>query len=293
MAKSSTLNIPRPKPNYFLSIMSIALVLFLLGMVAFLSWHANRLINSFKESINVIAEIRDSTPTAQIDELVAYLQSNQIVKPTTVEYIDREKAAAIMKKDLGDDFLIDQMDNPLFEAVSFNIKAPYFNPNYIDTLKLNVGKQFSFVNNVYYQETFVQKLTQSMTKIGWGVLIASILFLLIALTVMHNTLKLAMYSNRFLIKNMELVGASKGFIRAPFLRKSIGSGLLSGLLAILMVAGIVYLLYLFIPEIQMLIDIRWMMILFGSLLVAGIIITLVSTFFIVNKYLNTRTNDLF
>lgn len=293
MAKSSTLNIPRPKPNYFLSILSIALVLFLLGVVTFLSWHATRLMNSFKESINVIAELKDSTNSEQANEVVNFLQHYQIIKSGSVEYINKEKGLEIMKKEMGDDFLLDEMNNPLYDVVSFNIKSQYFSSEYLDTVKNKLISTFSFVNTVYYQETFVQKITASLRKIGIGTLIASILFLIIAMTVMHNTLKLAMYSNRFLIKNMELVGASRNFIRAPYLKKSMLSGFLSGLIAIGLLALLIYALYYFLPEIRTILDYQAIGILFAAILLLGILLTVISTFFIINKYLNTRTTDLF
>ena len=293
MAKSSTLNIPRPKPNYFLSIISIALVLFLLGMVAFLTWHAGRLMNSFKESINVIAELKDSTTAEQADEVVTFLQEYQVIKPGSVEFIGKEKALEIMKKEMGEDFLLDEMNNPLYDVVAFNIKSPYFSPEYLDTVKTTLSNRFPYISSVYYQETFVQKITASMRKIGIGTLIASVLFLIIALTVMHNTLRLAMYANRFLIKNMELVGASRNFIRAPYLKKSIGSGLLSGLVAVLLLAALIYGLYHFFPEVRAILDYQATGILFGGLILLGILLTLISTFFIINKYLNTRTTELF
>lgn len=293
MANSSTLNIPKPKPNYFLSIFSIALVLFLLGFVAALYWHTGKLVDSFKESINIIVELKDSTTTEQTAEVLSVLKENNKILGSSVELIDKEQALKIMKKEMGDDFLMDEMANPLFDVISFNIKSAFFNPRYIDSLKTHLSTSYSCVNSVYYQQTFIQKVTESIQKIGWGIFIASIVFLLIALTIMHSTIKLALYSKRFLIKNMELTGAKPSFIRRPFLLKGIGSGFMSGLISVIFLGGVIYAIYYYMPEIRNIIDWPWLFTLFGIMILSGILITLISTFFIVNKYLRTRTSDLF
>jgi cell division transport system permease protein len=293
MATNSSLNIPKPKPNYFLSVFSIALVLFLLGFVAALSWHTGKLVNTFKESINIIVELKDSTTTVQSGEIISFLQNNPTILTSSVELINKEQALELMKKEMGDDFLMDEMANPLFDVISFNVKAQYFEPVYLDSLKKGLTAAYPFISSVYYQQTFVQKLTDSIHKIGWGILIASIVFLIIALTIMHSTLKLALYSKRFLIKNMELTGARPGFVRRPFILKGIGSGLISGLLSVIFLGAVIYALYFYMPDIRPIIDWPWLFSLFGIMILAGILITFISTFFIVNRYLRTRTSDLF
>ena len=121
----------------------------------------------------------------------------------------------------------------------------------------------------------------------------SILFLIIALTVMHSTIKLSMYSNRFLIKNMQLVGASKGFIQKPFLGKGALCGFLSAILAVLMLFAIIYAMSVYIPDVKDIIEWNSVAILFGALIIGGILITVISTFFIVNRYIRLRKDDMF
>ncbi|MBX7180383.1 MAG: permease-like cell division protein FtsX, partial [Saprospiraceae bacterium] len=287
------IGIPKPKPNYFLSTVSIALVLFLLGLMALLSLNTNKLINSFKENVNLIAELRDSVPSGKIDTLKEFISSLEAVKASTVDIVTKEEALSIMKKEMGDDFLLDEMTNPLNDAIVFNVKADYLDSLQLAGIKTTILNAYDFVTNVYYQETFVGKVTETLSKIGIGILVISILFLLIALTVMHGTLKLSMYSNRFLIKNMQLVGASKGFIQRPFLWKGVWSGLLSALVACLMLSGVIWAAYLYIPDVSGIIDLNEVGILFGAILILGILITVISTFFIINRYIRLRREDMF
>lgn len=293
MAQKFRTGIPKPKPNYFLSIVSIALVLFLLGFMALLTLNTTQLIDSFKENVNVIAELKDSVSTEQIDSLKEFISTIEAVKAPSVDVVTKEDALAIMKKEMGEDFLLDEMTNPLNDAIVFNVKAEYLDSTQLAGIRRSILSGHDYVSNVYYQETFVGKIITTMNKIGIGILIVSILFLLIALTIMHSTLKLSMYSNRFLIKNMQLVGANKRFIQRPFLWKGFWSGLLSAILACVFLVLVIWGILVYIPDIQYIIDYKKIGYLFLAILVAGIIITVFSTFLIINKYIKLRREDMF
>jgi len=293
MAQKIPNSIPRPKPNYFLSVISISLVLFLLGLMAFLSLNTNKLIDSFKENVNVITELRDSVTQEETDTLVDFIGKINAVKSATIDVVNKEEALTLMKKEMGEDFLLDEMSNPLNDVVVFNVKAAFLDSANLSSIRTSIIDKFSFVNNVFYQETFVGKVSNMLSKIGWVILGISILFLIIALTVMHSTIKLSMYSNRFLIKNMQLVGASKGFIQRPFLWRGVVCGFLSALVASVMLTLIIYGMIVYIPDIQGII--RWQEVgmLFGILILGGISITVLSTFLIVNRYIRLRKDDMF
>lgn len=293
MSNKITNSIPRPKPNYFLSVISISLVLFLLGLIALLSWHANRLMHTFRESINVIVELKDNITTQETAEVVDYLNTIQSIKAASIDHIDKEEALALMKKEMGDDFLLDEMANPLNEVIAFNMQSDYLKKPYLDSLKSVIVNSNASVTNVYYQETFVDKLTDVFQKVGLILGVTSLLFLIIAITVMHSTIKLAMYSNRFLIKNMELVGASRGFIRRPFLWKGSVVGFVAGIVAILLLIAMIYGLILYVPESWSVFDLPRIGILFGVIVIAGVLISVSSTFFIVSRYIKLRREDMF
>ena len=135
MAEQKNTELPRPKPNYFISILSISLVLLLVGLVSFMFWHTNRLLDSFKESINVIVELRDSSDTNALAQLTTYLQSNDKIKEGSIDFVDKEKALSLMKQEMGDDFLLDEMANPLFDVVVFNMKAAFMNTSDLEEIK--------------------------------------------------------------------------------------------------------------------------------------------------------------
>lgn len=293
MAQKIPNSIPRPKPNYFLSVISISLVLFLLGLMAFLSLNTNKLIDSFKENVNVITELRDSVSEEETDTLLDFIGKLPAVKKATIDLVNKEEALTLMKKEMGEDFLLDEMSNPLNDVVVFNVKAEYLDSSKLSSIRTSIMDKFSFVNNVFYQETFVGKVSTMLSKIGWAILGISILFLIIALTVMHSTIKLSMYSNRFLIKNMQLVGASKGFIQKPFLWRGVLCGLLSAIVASILLGLIIYAMIIYIPDVQSIINLQEIAILFGILIVGGILITVISTFLIVNRYIRLRKDDMF
>lgn len=293
MAQKFRTGIPKPKPNYFLSIVSISLVLFLLGLMALLTLNTNKLIDSFKENVNVIAELRDSVTAGQIDTLKQFISKIEAVKVPTIDVVTKEDALSIMKKEMGEDFLLDEMTNPLNDAIVFNVKAAYLDSTQLAGIRTSIMNGHDYVTNVYYQETFVGKVSETLNKIGIGILIISLLFLIIALTIMHSTLKLSMYSNRFLIKNMQLVGASKRFIQRPFLWKGVWSGFLSAILACLLLVLLLWAMIRYIPDMLSIIDYKEVGMLFLAILFAGIVITVFSTFLIINRYLRLRREDMF
>jgi len=293
MAQKFRTGIPKPKPNYFLSIVSISLVLFLLGLMALLTLNTNKLIDSFKENVNVIAELRDSVTAGQIDTLKQFISKIEAVTVPTIDVVTKEDALSIMKKEMGEDFLLDEMTNPLNDAIVFNVKAAYLDSTQLAGIRTSIMNGHDYVTNVYYQETFVGKVSETLNKIGIGILIISLLFLIIALTIMHSTLKLSMYSNRFLIKNMQLVGASKRFIQRPFLWKGVWSGFLSAILACLLLVLLLWAMIRYIPDMLSIIDYKEVGMLFLAILFAGIVITVFSTFLIINRYLRLRREDMF
>ncbi|MCO6460792.1 MAG: permease-like cell division protein FtsX [Saprospiraceae bacterium] len=293
MAQKFRTGIPKPKPNYFLSIVSISLVLFLLGLMALLTLNTNKLIDSFKENVNVIAELRDSVTAGQIDTLKQFISKIEAVKVPTIDVVTKEDALSIMKKEMGEDFLLDEMTNPLNDAIVFNVKAAYLDSTQLAGIRTSIMNGHDYVTNVYYQETFVGKVSETLNKIGIGILIISLLFLIIALTIMHSTLKLSMYSNRFLIKNMQLVGAGKRFIQRPFLWKGVWSGFLSAILACLLLVLLLWAMIRYIPDMLSIIDYKEVGMLFLAILFAGIVITVFSTFLIINRYLRLRREDMF
>ncbi|HFA50470.1 MAG TPA: hypothetical protein ENJ95_15770 [Bacteroidetes bacterium] len=280
------------KPNYLYSIVSVTLVLLLLGLFGLLVMQGQQLVKEMKEQVEIIVEMKDGSGEAERAELDSFLTKSSFYKIGSSRYISKEEGAKMMLEEFGDAFLKLDMANPLYDVVTFNMNAEFVQTEEMETITERI-KGFGFVSDVYYQETVAGAIAENLKKISLGVLIAAVVFIFIAVVLILNTIRLALYANRFLIKNMELVGASWGFISRPFLKKSFWHGLLCGFLAIAVLCGLIYWAYGGRPDIWEKISIPGTAILFSSLLLLGISITVVSTYYVVNKYLRMRVDEMY
>jgi cell division transport system permease protein len=284
---------PGTKPNYFYSIVSVTLVLLLLGLFGLLLLLGNQLINSLKEKVEIIVELKEETQQSSIDSLKALLADYVFVKENTVRHISKEEGAAMMQDEFGEDFLKLDMANPLYDVLIFNVNAAWMESDSLSQVRATI-MEHSLVNDVYYQESVAGSIAENLHRASYAALLASAFFIIVAVALILNTIRLALYSNRFLIKNMELVGASWGFISRPYLAKSIRHGFLSGLLAVALLSGILYLVfYNNSSEMQQILNWPLIAVLFAALLVLGVLIEFGSTYFVVNKYLRMRVDDLY
>lgn len=282
----------RTRPNYFYAILSVALVLFLLGLFGLIAVQANQLIKVFKERISVLVEIQEGTDTETIGNLQARLEKSRFTKPNSVTFISREEAAQDMAETFGEDFLKLDLPNPFYDIVTFNVKAEYVRTDSLQRIKAGIARD-PFVSGVYYQENLVDEVGGNINRIGLISLIAGLFFIIVAVTLIHNTIRLALYANRFIIRNMELVGASWEFISRPYLIRSFRHGLLSAAIAI----GVLILLLGWaqnrLPELRQIEDLTGFILLFAGLIVLGILINMASTYYVVRKYLRMREDDLY
>lgn len=285
--------IEKRKPNYLYSIVSVALVLFLIGFFGLIILHAQRLVTTFKENVALMAEMQDSVTTAQIDTLRAFLRSSDFVLEESVRFISREEAAQLMQEDFGDDFLKLGLPNPFYDVFIFNVKAAQMQADSLKNIRSMIRTQYPFVTDVFYQESIVDNVINNMRRVGYIALAMGIFLVFIAAALIYNTNRLALYANRFLIKNMELVGASWEFISRPYLLRSVLHGLLSGFIAV----GVLILLLLWartqVPDLRILQDLTMFTTLFAGLVVLGVLINTASTYFVVKTYLKMRVDDLY
>lgn len=280
------------KPNYLYAIISVSLVLFLLGLFGIIILHANNLVNIYKEKVNLLVEIEQGTNHEDIDNLQARLVKSEFVKEGSVQFITKEAALNSLKEDFGDDFIMLDMQNPLYDVISLNVSADYMDAEGLQKIRTRL-KSFEFVNDVYYQENLVEGVSSNIEKLAYIALSIGIILLFVAVFLIHNTIKLAIYANRFLIKNMELVGASWNFISRPYLIKSVRNGFISAMMAIIVLVFCLYIAKNELPELQQLQDFWSFSLLFIGLIVLGISITTLSTYYVVNKYLGMQTGDLY
>jgi cell division transport system permease protein len=209
-----------------------------------------------------------------------------------VRFISREEGAEMMQEEFGEEFLKLDMANPLYDVVIFNVKSDFMESDSLQKVREEV-LQFDFVSDVYYQQSVTDAIASNLKKVSFFVLGAGLFFIVVAVALILNTIRLALYSNRFLIKNMELVGASWDFISRPYLTRSLKHGLLSSFLACGVLALLLFLLFKDAPEFREMIFLPGIGVIFGGLMLLGVFICVGSTYFVVKKYLRMRVDDLY
>ncbi len=285
-----TTKVKKGKATYVYSIIGVALVLFLLGSLGWLVINAGQLSKTFKENIEISVILNDNTR----DELALKLKDIIDQQPFTKssQFITKEKAAEQFKKDFGEDFLQVLDYNPLYTSVNFHLHAQYLHSDSLIKIERLI-KQSNIVREVFYQKNLVDIMNSNVRRVGIVVLVISLFLIFSVIILIDNTIRLAMFSNRFLIKTMQMVGATRWFIAKPFNIRSVLNGIISALLAI----GGILLLKLFaeawLPEIKALSSTKWMLILCSSILALGIVISFLSTHRSVIKYLRTQLDDLY
>lgn len=276
--------------SYLTLVISVSLVLFLLGILGLVIINAKELSDYFKESLSFSVILGDETREPDIRMLQKDLDAKSYVKST--EYVSKDQAAVKMKEDLGEDFISFLGDNPLPPSIDVYLLASYTNPDSVAKIEKYI-LQYPFVKEVWYEDSLLFLINENVRKISLFLLIISSFLFLIAVTIINNTIRLAIYSKRFLIRTMQLVGATRLFIRKPFLIRSIYHGLLAALIAMLLLMGLIYLIE---KEFLMLFSFEStnLLILLGVLLIgAGILINLVSTYLSVNRYLVISEDKLY
>lgn len=276
--------------SYFTTIVSITLVLFMLGLLGLLVLNSKKLSDHVRENIGFSIIMNPDVKEALIMELKKNLDASDFVKYT--EYITPEEAAKELQEELGEDFIGFLGYNPLLPSIDLRLNADYAN---IDSLKVIEQRLLENpdIKEVYYQESLVEMINDNVRKIGIFILIFSVLLLVIATALISNTIRLSVYSKRFLIRSMQLVGATKAFIRTPFILTGILHGLVSALFASIALLTIIYFMLKEIPELVTLKDFNLFAILFAFIILAGVLITWLSNRSAVNKYLKARPEDLY
>lgn len=283
---------PGSKPNYLYTILSVTLVLVLLGLFGLLVVQGQQMVKSLKEQVEIIVELKEGTPPAEVEDLKNRLAKSVFFKDNSERFVSKEEGAKMMEKEFGDDFLSLDMANPLYDVLIFNMTADYVQPDSMKAVQASL-REIGYVSDVFYQESVTDAIAANLQKISWVVLGAGLFFIFVAVALILNTIRLALYANRFLIKNMELVGASWGFITRPFLQRSFMHGLLSGLLAVAGLCLLIYFAYRDIPDSKMLLNLPGIAAIFAGLISTGILITVLSTYYVVNKYLRMRVDEMY
>lgn len=278
------------RSSYFTTFMSTTLVLFMLGVLGLIIFHAQKLSNHVKENIGIRIMIKDNVREADIIQLQKTLDMTDYIKST--EYITPERAAAELQSELGEEFIDFLGYNPLPPSIDLRLKAEYTSIEHISRIE-NELLQNRNVKEVFYQKSLVHAINKNLKKIGFILLGFSAVLLFISIALINNTIRLSVYSKRFIIRSMKLVGATQGFIRRPFIITGIVQGLYSAFIAIIFLCGIIYFAQQELPELIEFQDFEIFASLFGVVILCGVIISSTSTFFAIRKYLRMKTDDLY
>jgi cell division transport system permease protein len=280
----------KARPSYVYSIIGVALVLFMLGLLGIVVLNAQKLSDYFKENIEFSFVLMDNTTAEQAMIIKNKLLTNPNVK--SVEYITKEDALNRFKENFKEDFMELIEYNPLYASLNFHVNSSYTNP---DSIKI-IEQQFMatrHIKELYYQHSLVDTMNQNAQKISILIIVIVIILFFIALALIDNTIKLVMYSNRFLIKSMQLVGATRWFISKPFIIRSVINGLLSSLIAIILLGTLGFYANSIIEELATLITIENYLLLFSIIILIGVVISVWSTYRSVTKYLKLKLDDLY
>lgn len=272
------------------SIISIALVLFLLGLIFLMGLLGNKLAVFVKENISFSIILKDNQKEADIKKMQKTLDGLPFIKST--EYISKEQAVKELEEELGENPETFLGFNPLQASIEVKLHSQYANPDSLQLIEKKV-KNYTTVSDLLYRKDMMQMVNDNMKRLSLILLTLAAMLMAISFVLISNTIRLLIYSKRFLIHTMKLVGATPGFIRKPFVRYNVVSGVFASILAILMLTGSLYYLQGELTGFIQLLDIKALLAVYAAVLIMGVLLSVVATIFAVNKYLRMGVDKLY
>jgi cell division transport system permease protein len=276
--------------SYFSVVLSIFLVLFLLGILGLFVINSKRLSDNFKEEIAMTVFFKTEATDSVIKAFNSELKTAKFAK--SFEYVSKEKAAEKHMKVIGEDFMQFLGVNPLQNSFDIHLKADYITNEGIAKIENRLRKN-DMIADIVYDKQLVTLVNDNIKNISMWILIVSCVFALVSVLLINSSLRLSIYANRFIIKTMQMVGATKSFIRKPFIQRSVYLGLIGSALAIVALIGVLIYIQTTFPSLGILEDKLSIAIVLVGVLVLGVVITWISTFFATQRFLNLRTDDLY
>jgi cell division transport system permease protein len=272
------------------TVLSISMVLLMLGSMSFIYVNSQRLTKYIKENIGITVILNDNAKAVDVLQFQKNLDANPITKMTT--YVSKEEAASALTKELGEDFMAFLGHNPLSNTIDIFMNSAYAESATIEALGQEALKN-EIVKEVKYQKDLIDAINQNMNKLNLILICFCALLLIVSITLINNTIRLTVYSKRFIIKTMKLVGATNSFIRKPFVMTGLRQGVIAGLIGVLLMMLVLFAIQKEMPELLQLQDIQTVIIIFSLLFVFGILISTLVTHFSVNKYLRIKEEKLY
>lgn len=280
----------RLQSSYLSVIISIALVLFMLGILGLVLLKSTKVANHFKEKVAITLFLKDNVSYKQTEKLQEELKNSEYTK--RIRFVSKTQAAKEYSKEIGEDFLKFLGTNPLKNSIDLYLKADFVSPEKIAELETKFEKN-NLVAEVSYDKPLIELLTKNIQRISFWLLIIGGFFGIVAIILINSSIRLSIYSKRFNIKTMQMVGATKSFIRRPFIWQSIKLGLLGALIALIALAFVIYYLDKFVPALELIKDYISLGYLIGGVLISAFIITWISTYFATQRFLNLQTDELY
>ena len=276
--------------SYMSSIISISLVLLLIGISGLLAVNAGSVSDYFRENIKLAIFFEDKATENEAKSIFADIQKKSYAKE--VVYISKEDGAAEMMDVLGKDFLSVFEVNPIPISIELFLNANYLHSDSLLVIKRELTA-LKPIREVTYQDSLVRLINENMEKAGIVMAVFIALLLFVSVVLINNTVRLNLFSKRFTIYTMKLVGAKRSFIRKPFLRRAVAQGLLSGMISSLLLAGVMYLIYEDLPELFAILNVKLIALVLVGIVCVGILLCLISTYFIVNRLVSMTGDDIY
>jgi cell division transport system permease protein len=276
--------------SYFSVTLSISIVLFLIGAFLLIAFNARKITNDFKEKIPITIYLKKEAKKIEIEQLIKKLNIKDYTG--SINYISKEKGAEILIDEIGEDFVEFYGSNPLLNSIDVFLKSEYVTTLVFDEVSNELGKT-DFIDEIIYDAPLVSLINENLNKIKYWVLGIAVFFLIISILVINSSIRLSIYSNRINIKTMQLVGATRGFIRKPFILTHVKLGLFGAFLAIVMLSVALYYIQNFFDYVNFESDIQIIMAMFGAISIFSMLITYLCTFFATQKFLKSKIDQLY
>lgn len=276
--------------SYASVVLSISLVLFLLGTLGVFVINTEKVSNAFKENIPMSVYFKDDVTESQLADFKTQFEGRDYIKDLT--FVHKDSAAKEHQATIGENFVHFLGYNPLQHSYDIHLNGGYVQSDSIRSIEIDL-KEYPNVDEVIYDQQLVDLVNHNLEKVSFWVLVIALFFLGIAILLINSSLRLSVYSNRFIIKTMQMVGATKSFIRKPFIWKSVRLGIIGALLAIIGVLFVTYRVDQQLPDLGLMKDTQSLGIVCGGILLLGILITWISTYLATQRYLNLHTDDLY
>jgi cell division transport system permease protein len=287
---NNKLNKRRIISSYISVVVSISMVLFLFGLLSFTIVNIKNVSTNFKESLTMSIYLKDEAKAVDLNQIKNSLITSVFVKD--LNYISKEEAVSIMKTEFGEDFINELGYNPLINSFDINLVSEYVEDRKIDSISNLLREKNNFIDDIQYDRDLVSVMNTNLKKITMWMFPVTFLLIVISILIINSSIKLALYSNRWTIKTMQLVGATKRFIRKPFIIKNVFLGLFSSFIASTLLYLTIFYVDKKIPFIDMF-DNIYIIYIFLSVTVLGVLISWISTYFATQKLLNLNTEKLY